>query len=207
MTAANGLTPRSPPTPGSPFKTCGSTCRSSRPGARSSCASRSGSTTARGARACCAGSRAIFRPRLPAGNPRRSSKRWLRPGTGRGASAPAVVPDEAVLAALQRAAARRDGLHHEAEKLARAVEPQLAVAGAQRMAVENHDGPLLAAGQALQPPEQIDLLARVQLLAEAARLAERRRIAKDKRTRGPLDRKSTRLNSSHMSISYAVFCL
>src|SRR5690242_21537527 len=24
---------------------------------------------------------------------------------------------------------------------------------------------------------------------------------------GPLDRKSTRLNSSHMSISYAVFCL
>src|SRR5207249_10658807 len=25
--------------------------------------------------------------------------------------------------------------------------------------------------------------------------------------RGPLDRKSTRLNSSHVSISYAVFCL
>src|SRR5258706_9946334 len=54
------------------------------------------------------------------------------------------------------------------------------------MAVENHDGPFLAAGQALQPPEQIDLLARVQLLAEPARLAERRRIAKDKRPRGPL---------------------
>src|SRR4051812_49661994 len=27
------------------------------------------------------------------------------------------------------------------------------------------------------------------------------------RDRGPEDRKSTRLNSSHMSISYAVFCL
>src|SRR5256885_11394329 len=39
----------------------------------------------------------------------------------------------------------------------------------------------------------------------SARLA-RRRAAQDPR-QGPLDRKSTRLNSSHLVISYAVFCL
>src|SRR5437868_9444933 len=33
------------------------------------------------------------------------------------------------------------------------------------------------------------------------------RIARDVRCRGRGDRKSTRLNSSHVSISYAVFCL
>src|SRR5207249_5682976 len=32
-------------------------------------------------------------------------------------------------------------------------------------------------------------------------------IAHQARDHGPLDRKSTRLNSSHVSISYAVFCL
>src|SRR5437868_10895177 len=37
----------------------------------------------------------------------------------------------------------------------------------------------------------------------AARYAQRRRALDRKRT----DRKSTRLNSSHVSISYAVFCL
>src|SRR6516225_1564247 len=34
-----------------------------------------------------------------------------------------------------------------------------------------------------------------------------RRRARQRRARRPRDRKSTRLNSSHMSISYAVFCL
>src|SRR5204862_2467153 len=102
-----------------------------------------------------------------------------------GVSAPAVVPGEAVLPAPQRAPARHDGLHHEPEKLAPAVEPQLAVAGAKGMAVQNHDGSPVAASQALQAPEQVDLLARVQLLAEAARLAERRRLAEDERPRRP----------------------
>src|SRR3712207_7227012 len=37
--------------------------------------------------------------------------------------------------------------------------------------------------------------------ADEARAAERRRIARE------IDRKSTRLNSSHANISYAVFCL
>src|SRR6266480_6843533 len=37
-----------------------------------------------------------------------------------------------------------------------------------------------------------------------SRLGARRRL---RRHRNPRDRKSTRLNSSHMSISYAVFCL
>src|SRR5699024_2549273 len=37
--------------------------------------------------------------------------------------------------------------------------------------------------------------------------AMRRTIPQDLRTEGLEDRKSTRLNSSHVSISYAVFCL
>src|SRR3989442_2841912 len=41
-------------------------------------------------------------------------------------------------------------------------------------------------------------------LAQAAALDAER---KAKGPRGPLDRKSTRLNSSHVRISYAVFCL
>src|SRR5690242_7294008 len=40
-----------------------------------------------------------------------------------------------------------------------------------------------------------------------AREARRRRCLPAARDRGDEDRKSTRLNSSHMSISYAVFCL
>src|SRR4051812_49882482 len=36
---------------------------------------------------------------------------------------------------------------------------------------------------------------------------QRRRRAAEPRAAGRRDRKSTRLNSSHMSISYAVFCL
>src|SRR5258708_8987826 len=65
------------------------------------------------------------------------------------------------------------------------------------MPVENHDGPLLAAGQAFQAPEQIDLLARVQLLAEAARLAEHRRLAKNKRPRTPLVDPAQRVPDSY----------
>src|SRR5256885_9067246 len=40
-------------------------------------------------------------------------------------------------------------------------------------------------------------------------LRRRRRRLEDRRLRGewPVDRKSTRLNSSHLVISYAVFCL
>src|SRR5262245_63887618 len=52
-------------------------------------------------------------------------------------------------------------------------------------------------------------------LGEALRRGERRGLARDQapevglpRVRNlPLDRKSTRLNSSHLGISYAVFCL
>src|SRR5438477_4515365 len=39
------------------------------------------------------------------------------------------------------------------------------------------------------------------------RCVERGRFAHRRRVSPTLDRKSTRLNSSHMSISYAVFCL
>src|SRR4051812_49742884 len=40
-----------------------------------------------------------------------------------------------------------------------------------------------------------------------ARPRSRRRAGPPERAQPPRDRKSTRLNSSHMSISYAVFCL
>src|SRR5258708_8174437 len=39
------------------------------------------------------------------------------------------------------------------------------------------------------------------------RFADRREILRRKNSHGDLDRKSTRLNSSHQIISYAVFCL
>src|SRR5690242_21008030 len=42
---------------------------------------------------------------------------------------------------------------------------------------------------------------------DPAQLRRRRRIERPARGDGAGDRKSTRLNSSHMSISYAVFCL
>src|SRR5256885_9445685 len=57
----------------------------------------------------------------------------------------------------------------------------------------------------LAPPE-----ARAMLAAEAAGLAEleRSRTVRDRSSpASPADRKSTRLNSSHLVISYAVFCL
>src|SRR2546422_8474788 len=49
-------------------------------------------------------------------------------------------------------------------------------------------------------------LARVGLALEDQRLADRRRLGELHHVR-PIDRKSTRLNSSHGYISYAVFCL
>src|SRR5690242_21231637 len=59
-------------------------------------------------------------------------------------------------------------------------------------------------------PDGVDLHRRVHHHADASRAAEqeplRGRVWHDLR-RADSDRKSTRLNSSHMSISYAVFCL
>src|SRR5207249_12122087 len=42
---------------------------------------------------------------------------------------------------------------------------------------------------------------------EDIRVIDRRMFTSDGQRRDPEDRKSTRLNSSHVSISYAVFCL
>src|SRR3712207_7394397 len=58
-------------------------------------------------------------------------------------------------------------------------------------------------------PEDVDALV-VRLLAKAPedRYASAAELAEDlRRIRDGLDRKSTRLNSSHANISYAVFCL
>src|SRR2546427_4341090 len=56
---------------------------------------------------------------------------------------------------------------------------------------------LRAAGHAL-------IFGKIGLLAHAPELDDAERIVDDD---APLDRKSTRLNSSHSQISYAVFCL
>src|SRR3712207_8496419 len=46
-----------------------------------------------------------------------------------------------------------------------------------------------------------------QAVAPPERLVVQRHALPDRALRHPLDRKSTRLNSSHANISYAVFCL
>src|SRR5690554_7383564 len=57
-----------------------------------------------------------------------------------------------------------------------------------------HDGQFAAAGQTAQPDQTTDQRRHWQHVVQAA-------------WRGQPDRKSTRLNSSHVRISYAVFCL
>src|SRR5436309_14446877 len=133
-----------------------------------------------------------------AAEPRHAGERPLlrrigrSPGAGglcrsrRGAgSTPAVVPDGALIAPAQSAAGACAGPEQEREVLAPRVEAQLAVAGVQRVAVENHHRASLAARQALQPAEQVDFLAGVELLVEAAQLPERSSFAEDETARRP----------------------
>src|SRR5438477_7300713 len=60
-------------------------------------------------------------------------------------------------------------------------------------------------GDALNPPEEHDPLAGAD--ADAAVVLRRNAWLATRGFAAAQDRKSTRLNSSHMSISYAVFCL
>src|SRR5206468_12710186 len=55
--------------------------------------------------------------------------------------------------------------------------------------------------------QELDRHAAVVEHAEAGRALARRVVQSRDRHEGPADRKSTRLNSSHDQISYAVFCL
>src|SRR5579864_4472005 len=55
--------------------------------------------------------------------------------------------------------------------------------------------------------DALPIYARLHVAAAAARADVRAGAAAGRGERRALDRKSTRLNSSHMSISYAVFCL
>src|SRR3712207_6895414 len=63
--------------------------------------------------------------------------------------------------------------------------------------------------QLLAPALEERLVRRVldQRVLEAVDRVRRRAPLEDELGRGELDRKSTRLNSSHANISYAVFCL
>src|SRR3712207_7013828 len=60
-----------------------------------------------------------------------------------------------------------------------------------------------------QPAQLAGASARVKALGVAplALLERRGDVRLEERDRAPADRKSTRLNSSHANISYAVFCL
>src|SRR6185503_16799434 len=68
------------------------------------------------------------------------------------------------------------------------VEPGLAVAGVQGMAVQDDDALAAAAREALQAAEEVDLLAGVERFAEAADFAEGARLAKDEGARRPARR-------------------
>src|SRR3712207_7452897 len=63
----------------------------------------------------------------------------------------------------------------------------------------------LAKLAALSHPRGAERL--VQLTAQRAQVRLQRVALRARRERLPTDRKSTRLNSSHANISYAVFCL
>src|SRR5690625_6613575 len=70
--------------------------------------------------------------------------------------------------------------------------------GLTRCAVGSCEGADMGAATALEAPS-------ARTMPEAATAAARRPA--DPTTACPKDRKSTRLNSSHVAISYAVFCL
>src|SRR5689334_25381451 len=60
----------------------------------------------------------------------------------------------------------------------------------------------------IRRPPRSTLFPYTTLFRSRPRQPERpRRAARERPDQGPRDRKSTRLNSSHSSISYAVFCL
>ena len=70
--------------------------------------------------------------------------------------------------------------------LAPFIEPDPAVARNERMPAKDDDRPPFVAGEALQPPEEIDLLGRKELLIESTDLAERRGLQEHERSRRPL---------------------
>src|SRR3712207_9110745 len=65
------------------------------------------------------------------------------------------------------------------------------------------DPPAGVGGRAWGPERLEDEVVRRGRLLRVARVE----VVQDARARLPVDRKSTRLNSSHANISYAVFCL
>src|SRR5690242_21303945 len=76
--------------------------------------------------------------------------------------------------------------------------------GAALVAFGGEDGQPAGAEPVADPAERVDAGHGVSCWSGAARHGGHPCRPRD---RGVLDRKSTRLNSSHMSISYAVFCL
>src|SRR3712207_7622092 len=74
----------------------------------------------------------------------------------------------------------------------------------------SHDGVVVGEhfpARALQPADDPGRRVRVGLDPRAREPVELERAAAAVVSERPLDRKSTRLNSSHANISYAVFCL
>src|SRR5437899_3565990 len=71
-----------------------------------------------------------------------------------------------------------------------------------------HSSPITRGnGYQVGVPWVLDDVARIKLVCTAFRRKNHRRFEGTNGTGGPVDRKSTRLNSSHLGNSYAVFCL
>src|SRR2546423_170147 len=96
-----------------------------------------------------------------------------------------VVPDEALVALVERATGAEEGAQEKDEVLVPFVQAHLAIAGEERVAMQDDDAAALAAGKALQATEEVDFLARIEALAEAAEPAERPGIAEDERACPP----------------------
>src|SRR5262249_30717125 len=94
-------------------------------------------------------------------------------------------PGIARIAVAQHPAARGSHLQQEGEVFTLRVQAQLAIARREGMAVQDRDAPASLTREALQAPEEIDVLGGVDLAAEASDLPERRGSAERKRARAP----------------------
>src|SRR5688500_6091118 len=75
------------------------------------------------------------------------------------------------------------------------------------MRVQDDDGPAVPVRQALQAPEEINLLRRIQLEAEPAQLTKRGRLAEDERPRGPFERPAYPVPPAHAEPGSELSCI
>lgn len=122
----------------------------------------------------------------PAGIRRTRSRRGLfrvgrapGPGARPEFSATSIVPDGTSIATGHGLAGRTEGLPPESEVFTRAIEPDFAVRGQQRVAVKDDDGPARFSRQALEPLREFNFLRHIESLVEPAQLPERGGLDED----------------------------